>query len=66
MVRGIALTGMAGGFLALSPKLRYTVWDGFASVVGQLEQYSPFSYVGLAVLLLFGFLACLRASSAPR
>ena len=66
MVRAMALTGMAGGFLALSPKLRYNVWEGVGAVVGELDLYSPFSYVGVAVVLLFAFLAYLRAASAPR
>ncbi len=65
MVRAVALTGMAGGFLAISPKLRDTVWGGISMAVGGLDRYSPFSYVGLAAVLVLGFLVYLRGSSAP-
>ncbi len=65
MARAFALTGMAGGFLAISPKLRDSLWGGFATVVGGLDQYSPFSYLILVGALVVGFLFFLRASSAP-
>ena len=66
MVRGIALTGLAGGFLVISPKLRENAWDALGQVIRGMEQYSPLSYVGLAVALVLGFLAFLSASSGPR
>ncbi len=66
MVRAVALTGLAFGFLGISPKLRETVWGGVADAAGMLDAYSPVSYLAPAGLLLFGFLAYLRAASVPR
>jgi hypothetical protein len=66
MLRAFALSGMAGGFLLISPKFRGSVWEGVSTAVVGLEQYSPFSYVGLVAVILFGFLFFLRAASAPR
>ena len=46
---------MGGSFLALSPKLRSDVFEGIGLLRGKLNQYSPYSYIVLA-LCLFGFI----------
>jgi hypothetical protein len=66
MVRPVALLSLAVGFLAISPKLRLTAWDGINVVVNHLEQYSPYSYVALAVGMLIGFMFLMKASTAPK
>ncbi len=66
MLRALALTGLAFGFLGISPNLRNTVMDGVAAATGTLDAYSPVSYVALAGLFVFGFLVYLRGASAPR
>ena len=57
---------MASGFLAISPKFRETAWDGLSEMVGQLDRYSPFSYIGLGAVLIVGFIFLLKTSAAPR
>jgi hypothetical protein len=66
MVRALALISLAAGFLIISPKLRLTAWDGITVVVNHLEQYSPYSYVALAVALLLCFMFLLKSTAAPR
>ena len=52
MARALAWFAMAGGFLAISPKLRDTIMTGFAHANAGLELYSPYSYIGVAVGVL--------------
>jgi hypothetical protein len=52
MARVFAWFAMAGGFLVISPKLRDTIMAGFAQANSGLEQYSPYSYIGVAVGVL--------------
>ncbi len=66
MVRVLALTGLAFGFLGISPNLRNTVRDGVTLVTGALDAYSPVSYLALVGVLILGFLFFLRGASAPR
>ena len=49
MARIIALSLMAGGFLAISPPLRASALSGLAQVMFVLGQYSPWSYILLAL-----------------
>ncbi len=64
-MRALALTGLAFGFLGISPNLRNTVWDGITFATGALDAYSPVSYIALVGALVLGFLFFLRAASTP-
>lgn len=52
MARVLAWFAMAGGFLAISPKLRDNIMACFAQANSGLEMYSPYSYIGVAVGVL--------------
>ena len=66
MVRVIALTAMAGGFLAISPHLRDNVVDGYVGAGHLLEVHSPYSYVGLGLAAAAGLIVFLYKASQPR
>jgi len=55
MARLISLCGMTGGFLLISPKLREQVMIGYDSTAKFLNNYSPFSYIAVAIGI-FAFL----------
>jgi hypothetical protein len=46
---------MGGSFLALSPKLRTDVFLEIRHLTGKLNEYSPYSYIAVA-LGLFAFI----------
>jgi len=50
----------------ISPKLRLTAWDGVTMFVNNLEQYSPYSYVALAIALILCFMFALKSTAAPK
>ena len=52
MIRALALMGLGGGFIAISPAFRMTVLNGIGSAVNTLNYYSPLSYIALAIVLL--------------
>ncbi len=66
MTRLIGLFGLAGIFLFISPNLREDLGTGFDSAVKGLDQYSPFSYVGVGLALLLLVMIYLHRSAAPR
>jgi hypothetical protein len=66
MIRVFSFLGMTGGFLIISPKLRESVLDGVAQVVAGLDKYSPYSYAGVALVLLGGLMMAFYRASAPR
>lgn len=66
MTRVIGLLGFAGAFLVISPDLRKTVLDAANITMVFIEQYSPYSYLGVAVLVLGGATVTLRAGQNPR
>ena len=51
MTRFISLLGMASGFLLISPSFRGTVLGGLGQAILVLGQYSPWSYIALALTL---------------
>ncbi len=53
MTRALGIFGFTGGFLVISPAMRQMVMDGVSGGLGMLQQYSPYSYIGV-VLLVFG------------
>ena len=66
MLRIFGLTGMAVGFLVISPPFRMTVLHGIGWAVNILNQYSPLSYIALGIVLLSGAAASLHSSPRPR
>src|ERR1035438_8842481 len=53
MIRALALSGLAGGFLMISPPFRTTVLNGIGIAVNPLNHYSPLSYIALAITEVF-------------
>ncbi len=49
MVRAISIFGMGGGFLMVSPKLRDGILHGFSVTAGALNEYTPYSYIVVAI-----------------
>jgi hypothetical protein len=66
MVRALGMLGLAGGFLLISPKLRFSIIDGLSEASLGLERHSPYSYVVLGVAVLGGLLIYWSKASAPR
>jgi len=66
MVRALSLVGLTGGFLAISPSLRDTVVVTVSQAATGLEEYSPYSYVGLGFAIFVGLLFYFSRGSAPR
>jgi len=57
---------MTACFLAISPKLRESLADGFSFASSGMDQYSPFSYIGLGIGLIAVFIMFLSRGSSPR
>ena len=51
MLRLFSLFGMTALFLLISPSLRATVLQGLGQATFQMGKYSPYSYIGLAMVL---------------
>lgn len=51
MLRFFGLAGMASLFLLISPQFRETVLNGLGTAVLALGQYSPYSYIALALFV---------------
>jgi hypothetical protein len=66
MIRFLALCGLGGGFLALSPKLRDDALSSATIQIGMMHQYSPYSWVGLAVVGVVSALIYMRRCSTLR
>jgi hypothetical protein len=49
MARLISIVGMGGGFLLISPKLRFGLGHVSDIVAGSMNDYSPFSYIAAAI-----------------
>jgi uncharacterized membrane protein YdcZ (DUF606 family) len=66
MFRILGMFGLGILFLVISPGLRGSLIGNFESLGNAMDQYSPFSYVGLvlviACILMFG----LYRASQPR
>lgn len=58
MIRGLGFLTLGGSFLAISPKLRGELFDSAHFVTGKLNDYSPYSYIALAI----GVFALITAS----
>lgn len=66
MTRALGLCGFAGVFLLISPQLREAVVDRAGSSITLMHQYSPYSYVGLVLVILGGATVTLVSGSTPR
>ena len=64
MIRVLAMMGLGGGFLVISPPFRMTVLNGIGSAVNTLNYYSPLSYIALGIVLIGG--AAFSVYSPPR
>jgi hypothetical protein len=51
MLRLISLLGMSSGFLFISPPFRASVLLGLGRTILELDKYSPWSYMVLALVL---------------
>ncbi|MDR3701005.1 MAG: hypothetical protein P4L56_15265 [Candidatus Sulfopaludibacter sp.] len=51
MIRLASIGGMTGGFLMISPGLRGNVIKGYSMVVDILNDASPWSYLGIGILM---------------
>jgi len=66
MTRALGLFGFTGGFLIISPSMRQTLMDAGSISLGLLQNYAPYSYVGLGILALGGVAMTLASGSSPR
>ena len=55
-----------GGFILISPPFRATVLGGVGFAVDKLNAYSPFSFIGLGLVLLCTAAYSLYAPQRPR
>ena len=66
MARVLGVFGFTGGFLIISPNLRQVLTDGAGSSLAFVQQYSPYSYVGIVLLVFGGVSLTLVSGSSPR
>jgi hypothetical protein len=55
--------GFGALFLLISPSLRESVLSGLGQTMLQLSKYSPYSYIGLAIVLGAG---AVKSLATPR
>jgi len=65
-MRIVGTFGMAVLFLLISPKLREYLLGYLETATNALTRYSPFSYVGLALVFIGLALTCVGRNSAQR
>lgn len=66
MARALSLFGFTGGFLMISPQLRQTLLQSAWTSAGFVQNYSPYSYIGIALVVLGGVALMLASGSAAR
>lgn len=66
MTRALGVFGFTGGFLIISPAMRQMVMDGVSGSLGLLQQYSPYSYLGVVLVVFGGVSLTLVSGSSPR
>jgi hypothetical protein len=66
MIRGLGLLGLGGGFLAISPHMRYAALSTFGVGVGWMDKNSPYSYLGGAVGIMCLLMVLLYRGAQPR
>jgi hypothetical protein len=65
MIRALSILGFGAVFLLISPAFRGNVMDGIAMTFGSLDKYSPWSYMGCAVVGLIVVTFSLNQGSGP-
>ena len=60
------LVGLGGGFLIISPPLRSSLADVCDRGQQIVQTYQPYSYVGLAALMLLALCSYMYRCSQPR
>ena len=63
MLRVISIFGMAGAFLFISAPLRAAAMNGLGQAMFEMDKYSPFSYIALA---LAGGVGAVWSMAAPK
>jgi hypothetical protein len=63
LLRALSIFGLGALFLLISPSLRGTVLSGLWQVTIALSKYSPYSYIGLALVLCAG---AMKTLATPR
>jgi hypothetical protein len=63
LLRILSIFGLAALFLLISPSLRETVLFGVWQVTLAVSKYSPYSYIGLALVLGAG---AVKSLATPR
>jgi hypothetical protein len=66
MIRALSIGGMTGGFLMISPGMRGQVINGYSMVVNTLNDYSPWSYVAIGVVIFVLLTIELYRHAVPR
>jgi hypothetical protein len=66
LLRVLSMFGLALIFLLISPTLRLRIADGLTMCAGQMELYRPYSYVGLVVAIILGFIISLNRGTQPQ
>ena len=66
MARALGLFGFTGGFLIISPQLRQTLMDAASGSLMFVQNYSPYSYVGIVLLAFGGVTVTLVSGSSSR
>jgi hypothetical protein len=66
MARFLGLFVFAAAFLFISPSLRGSAMDGLGALAAYTNDYSPYSYVVLGILVLGGITLTLRTGQTAR
>ena len=66
MTRFFGLVLFAGGFLLISQSLRQSALDVIDSITAYTSLYSPYSYIGMALVVLAGITLTLKTGQATR
>ena len=66
MVRALGMFGLGGLFLAISPHLRWLVWDTLGGGVTAMEVHAPYSYIAGGVLVLVTLLVSFYRGAQAR
>ena len=66
MIRILGLFGLTGGFLFISPSMRSTVMGAAGGFADFVQDHSPYSYFGGAVLVFAGITMTLLTGQRAR
>jgi hypothetical protein len=66
MLRLLGIFGFTGGFLVISPALRQTVLEWANAAALFAGQHSPYSYIGVAILIFGTMTVALLSGQTSR